>query len=95
MYGSVGAPGVGSGPAGVARLTWGTCAARKQAKLHVVESIPRTSEVIAAGRLGADGEVVLVHTKLHPQRGAADCLIKCNDNSLAQSLSSHLRKVLA
>jgi hypothetical protein len=65
-----------------------------QAGLHVVESITRTSEVIAAGNLGVKGEPILVHSKLHTQRGAADLLIKCNDNALAQAFVNHLKAVL-
>jgi hypothetical protein len=68
---------------------------QRRVGLHVVDSIPRTAEVIAAGQLGTNGEAVLVHTKLHAQRGAADCLIKCNDNALAQQLSQHLVKSLS
>jgi hypothetical protein len=69
-------------------------ALQQEVGLHVVESIPRTAEVIAAGRLGPDGGAVLVHAKLHAQSGSADCLIKCNDNVLAQHLSQHLAKTL-
>lgn len=65
-----------------------------QAGLHVVEAISKTSEVIAAGKLG-DGESLLVHTKLLVHRGAVDCIVKCNDNSLAQSFIGHLKKSLA
>lgn len=60
----------------------------------MVQSIPRTGELIASGRMGPDGDMVLVHTKLHSQRGAADCLVKCNDNGLAQSLCAFLRTAL-
>ncbi len=69
-------------------------ALQQKAGLYVVDSIPRTAEVIAAGQVGPNGEAVLVHTKLHSQRGAADCLIKCNDNALAQQLGQHLTKAL-
>lgn len=70
-------------------------ALQQEVGLHVVESIPRTAEVIAAGRLGPDGgAIVLVHAKLHAQSGSADCLIKCNDNVLAQHLGQHLAKAL-
>lgn len=69
-------------------------ALQQKVGLHVVDSIPRTAEVIAAGQVGQNGEAVLVHTKLHSKRGAADCLIKCNDNALAQQLGQHLTKAL-
>lgn len=70
-------------------------ALQQEVGLHVVESIPRTAEVIAAGRLGPDGgTTLLVHAKLHAQSGSADCLIKCNDSVLAQHLGKHLVKAL-
>lgn len=70
-------------------------ALRARAGLHVVEAIPRTAEVIAAGAVGGGpGPVVLVHAKLHAARGAVDCLIKCDDHALAQQLAAHLREGL-
>ena len=46
-------------------------ALRLAAGLHIVEAIPRTAEVIAAGALGGGpGPAVLVHAKLHAARGA-------------------------
>lgn len=70
-------------------------ALQQEVGLHVVESIPRTAEVIAAGRFDPDGgTTLLVHAKLHAQSGSADCLIKCNDSVLAQHLGQHLVKAL-
>lgn len=60
----------------------------------MVEAIPKTNEVIAAGRLEGDA-TLLVHSKLMVQRGAVDCIIKCNDNNLAQSFAVYLKKSLA
>jgi len=64
-----------------------------QVGLHVVDAIVKTNEVIAAGRM--DGDTMLLHTKLAIQRGAVDCLVKCNDNHLGQSFANHLKIVLS
>merc|ERR1711966_409059 len=56
----------------------------KSVGLHVVESIPSTVEVIAAGEW--NGQVVLVHCKINSSSGKADITVKCENNELGASL---------
>jgi len=64
--------------------------------MNVVESIPRTAEVIAAGRLGAEGGIeVLLHAKFHNQTGITDCIVKCDNHDIARTLCERLVRALS